>query len=456
MKLAGSAAPGAQAIVDSGGLAAVVAAMGHHTADAEVQRWGCGALLNLANGDAACKQAIVDAGGVAAVVAAMGHHTADAALQRWGCTALWNLANGDMACKHAVMGAGGIDALVRAGRTFPTVHASVSEALRLLLGDLGGFGPTPILPLAPPPALAQPPAAPPFDVAALAEAQRAKQRAEQRAEQEAEQREEAEQERQEALAAYQQSTDARQKLDDEAQALRRKLLQSRQEAKAVQRELDALHAAAINQAVHAKDTATQQQLSASAAPLVHWTSNYQTTRPCPSFVTMWSADRPADKGRFSFEVGLLLKLWSEGGLGRRPGPTDIQLPSGDTLTRIEAVILPAQDRQAFYTWVDQKEGQRHTGQPCFNPQYPNGDSTGEKAAVLERLKARFLPNDCLEKQNFLLAFHGCSHENADSICKHGFAVVPYRDQPWFGKGLYCTTCAAARCTCLTPLPCLTS
>ena len=82
--------------------------------------------------------------------------------------------------------------------------------------------------------------------------------------------------------------------------------------------------------------------------------------------------------------------------------------------------------------------------------------------MLERLKGRFIPNDCLRKQNFLLAFHGCSLDKAESICKTGFAVVPYQDRPWFGKGLYCTTCAAARtvwlhsCTRLAPLPCLTS
>jgi hypothetical protein len=202
--------------------------------------------------------------------------------------------------------------------------------------------------------------------------------------------------------------------------------------------------------VHAKDTVTQQQLSASAAPLVHWTSNYQPTRQCPSFATIWSADRPAEKGPFSFEVDLLLKLWSEGGLGRQPGPQPYQLPAGDTLTRIEAVNLPAQDHAAFFTWVEQKEGQRDTGQSCFNPQYPKGDARGEKAAVLARLKGRFLPRDGLKKQNFLLALHGCSHANADSICKHGFAVVPHRDKPWFGKGLYCTTCAAVP---ILHLPC---
>ena len=61
--------------------AAVVAAMVRHTKDAELQRWGCGALHNLAVGNAACKQSIVDGGGVAVVVAAMGQHTADAELQ---------------------------------------------------------------------------------------------------------------------------------------------------------------------------------------------------------------------------------------------------------------------------------------------------------------------------------------------------------------------------------------
>ena len=198
--------------------------------------------------------------------------------------------------------------------------------------------------------------------------------------------------------------------------------------------------------MHAQDAATQQQLSASAAPLVRGISSYQPTRQCPSFATIWSADRPAEMGPFSFEVNLLQQLWSEGGLGRRP--------TGDTLTRIEAVNLSEQDRQPFITWVEQKEGQRHTGKPCFNPQYPHGDATGEKAAVLERLMGRFLPRDRLVKQNFLLAFHGCSHEKADSICKYGFAVVPYKDRPWFGKGLYCTTCAAARMIALALPLCL--
>ena len=450
----GDAARG-QAIVDAGSVAAVVAAMGQHTAYAELQRYGCGALRNLAFGDTACKQTVLSGGGVAAVVAAMGRHTEDAMVQLDGCGALQNLAKGDAACKRAVMGAGGINALVRAGRAFPQVHANVTEAIRLLLGDLGGFGPAPTTPASPPPQ-PQPPAGPSPDVAALAEAQRAKQRAEQRAKQEREQRAEAErraeQEAEQRAMAEQDSLARCTRIQLERNDLQTQLQQCQaqlQELQELQRERNALREAAIDQAVHAKDAATQQQLSASAAPLVRWISSYQPTRQCPSFATIWSADRPTEMGPFSIEVGQLLQRWSEGGLGRRP--------TRDTLTRIESISLPKQDREAFFTWVEQKEAQRFTGQPCFNPRYPNGDATGEKAAVLERLKGRFLTLDCLQKQNVLLAFHGCSHENADSICKDGFAVVPYRDKPWFGKGLYCTTCAAAHCTSrLPPLPCLTS
>ena len=83
-----------QAVVDAGGVAAVVAAMGRHPADAEVLRRGCGALQNLAYGDVARMQAVVDAGGVAAVRAAMRRHARDAKVQRWGRGTLRNLAYG--------------------------------------------------------------------------------------------------------------------------------------------------------------------------------------------------------------------------------------------------------------------------------------------------------------------------------------------------------------------------
>ena len=75
MNLSFSDAACTQAIVSAGGVAAIVAAivaaMRQHTADAEAQRNGCGALANLAFDVAVFKQAIVDAGGVAAAVLAM-------------------------------------------------------------------------------------------------------------------------------------------------------------------------------------------------------------------------------------------------------------------------------------------------------------------------------------------------------------------------------------------------
>jgi len=74
--------------VDAGGAAAVVAAMGDHAADVEVQRAGCVALWNIAAGSDACRQAVVDAGGAAAVVAAMGAHAALVEVQQDGCGAL--------------------------------------------------------------------------------------------------------------------------------------------------------------------------------------------------------------------------------------------------------------------------------------------------------------------------------------------------------------------------------
>ena len=95
---------------------------------------------------------------------------------------------------------------MRAGQAFPQVHALASQALRLLPSDLCGFSPTLTLPPASPPLL-QPPAGPPPDVAALAEAQRAKQRAEQRAEQEGEQR--APQQEAQQLAAREAATASR-------------------------------------------------------------------------------------------------------------------------------------------------------------------------------------------------------------------------------------------------------
>ena len=67
--------------------------MGLHTADAVLQRHGCAALFNLSCGDATCKWAAVGAGAVAALLAAMGQHDSDAELQRDAENALQNLSS---------------------------------------------------------------------------------------------------------------------------------------------------------------------------------------------------------------------------------------------------------------------------------------------------------------------------------------------------------------------------
>ena len=85
-------------MADAGGLMEARTQVAARPESMKVQRLGCSALLKLARGDTACKQAVVDAGGVAAVVAAMGQHTADAELQRLGRGALWEL---ELACALA-------------------------------------------------------------------------------------------------------------------------------------------------------------------------------------------------------------------------------------------------------------------------------------------------------------------------------------------------------------------
>ncbi|EOD18793.1 hypothetical protein EMIHUDRAFT_209374 [Emiliania huxleyi CCMP1516] len=369
-----------QAVVDAGGLAAVVAAMGRHAADAKLQRAGCGALQNMAAGRDARRQAVVDAGGATAVVAAMGGHAADMELQRAGCDALYNMAEDSDAGKQAVLGAGGLAAL----------------------------------------------------------AERARRRAEQRALQMQEQREEAERRAQ----ASQQGQ----------QGLQQQLTAAQQTNARLQAEIAQLRAASQSAQASAIDRLVDSSspggglLSVAAGPLTHFNSQYQgARRRCYSSLDIWRAAGPASP--FGTEVSMLRRLWAEGGRGRQAGPNQDMLPMGFTLTRIEAIDVPASDRQAFYNLVEQMDSRRSSGTNPgpFNPIYPGGDRTGEKAAVFAQLRARFLPRDRLQNQNIMLALHGCSHAVADNVCKNGFAVVPYRDEPWFGRGLYLTTYAECAC-----------
>ena len=109
--------------------------------------------------------------------------------------------------------------------------------------------------------------------------------------------------------------------------------------------------------------------------------------------------------------------------------------------------MPARDREAFNTRID-LTGTRRDVLPCGEVDYgsggaqPNVDRIGEKAAVLARLKARFLPHD-KNRQDLVLALHGCSHEAADCICKAGFTVVPLQDR--LGRGFYLTTHSKYAC-----------
>ena len=109
--------------------------------------------------------------------------------------------------------------------------------------------------------------------------------------------------------------------------------------------------------------------------------------------------------------------------------------------------MPARDREAFNTRID-LTGTRRDVLPCGEVDYgsggaqPNVDRIGEKAAVLARLKARFLPHD-KNRQDLVLALHGCSHEAADCICKAGFTVVPLQDR--LGRGFYLTTHSEYAC-----------
>ena len=123
-----------------------------HAADAEVHHAGVATLSSLAFSDAAHevqragvatlsslsvthKQAVVDGGGGAAVVAAIGLHAADAGLQGNGCCALWNLASGGAACAQAVVEAGGVRALVAAMGLHQETAGNAAGALEMLAAN---------------------------------------------------------------------------------------------------------------------------------------------------------------------------------------------------------------------------------------------------------------------------------------------------------------------------------
>ena len=80
-----------QAIVDGGGVGAIVAAMRTHGNSETVCEAGGGVLYGISMSSNAGAQAIVDRGGVVVIVAAMTTHAASALVCEYGCGALRNI-----------------------------------------------------------------------------------------------------------------------------------------------------------------------------------------------------------------------------------------------------------------------------------------------------------------------------------------------------------------------------
>ena len=106
-----------QHVCEVGGLAAIIEAMRTYPTFAEVQSTGCAALHHIASGDmqrpreisedaSARRSALLEAGGLGALLEAMERHEANVEVQRNGCAALCSIALGDTTCKKALVKAG--------------------------------------------------------------------------------------------------------------------------------------------------------------------------------------------------------------------------------------------------------------------------------------------------------------------------------------------------------------
>lgn len=121
------------------------------------------------------------------------------------------------------------------------------------------------------------------------------------------------------------------------------------------------------------------------------------------------------------------------------------------LIRIEAVDvtqIPHNARMSkeerFHDQINDFERNRASqpDNPALNPNYSDPD--GEKAAVLHRMKDHFFPIEGLVRQNLMLVLHGADHQT-ESVCMNGFEQLNYKDQGWFGQGVYATTYAEYAC-----------
>ena len=99
----------------------------------KIQALGCDALRSIAGGGAACAQAVVDAGGVPAIVAALRVHLRNGGVQTMGCSALHSIASN--AGVQAVMVAGGVALATGASKAHPKdalVQTRANNLLNLL------------------------------------------------------------------------------------------------------------------------------------------------------------------------------------------------------------------------------------------------------------------------------------------------------------------------------------
>mmetsp|Transcript_3581 Transcript_3581/g.11103 ORF Transcript_3581/g.11103 Transcript_3581/m.11103 type:complete len:183 (+) Transcript_3581:828-1376(+) len=147
---------------------------------------------------------------------------------------------------------------------------------------------------------------------------------------------------------------------------------------------------------------------------------------------------------------MLLDAWAEGARRRVRGTNPLVI-SRFQLVRIEAIDVTLKDgtrpsrAELFDRRITDFDHNRSAqpNNPALHPGYADPD--GEKAAVLKKLKGRFVHTEKLKRQNIILVFHGVDHAAAEAICNYGFEHLNYTDAGWFGTGTYATTYAEYAC-----------
>ena len=137
---------------------------------------------------------------------------------------------------------------------------------------------------------------------------------------------------------------------------------------------------------------------------------------------------------FSAEIEWLQREWSHTAAHRQAAPRF-------ELTRIVVEDNP-ELRNLFIRNIARNEGLRARGtNPAMLPDFESVDADDQriKESVLGRLQMCFLARMGLRSENLLLAFHGASHSRVDDICEGGFMQLNYRNNGFFGQGLYTTT-----------------